>query len=132
MSNAERISMQQMSDQARAGAAWRALDQVAKEIENEYGSLARRLPALLQTNGLGQTLAFLRSKDKQHFKLIYQHLSVWVLVHVGGQGSGDLLEWIIGTSSNHYRRAAVEAAAYALWLRRFAEARGWNSTTEED
>lgn len=130
MSNIEPSSLQQLSDQARASAAWRALDQVTTNQE-EYGSLARRLPALIQTNGLGQTLAFLRSKDKPHFQQIYQHVSVWVLQHVSGQGD-DLLEWIIGASSNSYRRAAVEAAAYALWLRRFAEARGWSSTEKDD
>jgi len=117
---------QRLSDQSRAAQAWQDIGQVRTTSQAEYGSLARKLPALIQVNGLAQTLAFLRSKpDKDHFKLIYRHLDLWVGSHIGAEG--DLLEWIVAQNSAQYRRATTEALAFAMWLRRFAEAKGWKS-----
>ena len=131
MTAEQKPSPQQLSEQARASSAWDVMQQVpSKADKTKYGSLARKLPALIQTNGLGQTLAFLRSKpDKPHFKVLYGHVSNWVIVQVGG--SGDLLEWVIRQNSSQYRRATTEAIAYAMWLRRFAEAEGWGETGGE-
>jgi len=93
-----------------------------------YGPQARRLPTLIQTNGLGQTVAFLKSKpDNRAMQELYSHLSSWVM-----GGDGDLLSAITQWSSDQYRRATAEALAYALWLRRFAEAEGWAEGEEED
>jgi CRISPR-associated protein Cmr5 len=122
-------SRQKLSEQARASSAWKKIAEV-KTNQKEYGTLARRLPALIQTNGLGQTLAFLRSKpDKPHFKILYEHVSDWIVQQVGG--SGDLLEWVIEQRSDQYRRATTEAIVYAIWLRRFAEAKGWGEAGGE-
>lgn len=129
MAQEQKPSRQQLSEQARACHAWDNIEKV-KTNQKEYGTLARKLPALIQTNGLGQTLAFLRSKpDKRHFKMLYQHVSNWVIAQVGG--SGDLLEWVIRQDSSQYRRATTEAIAYAMWLRRFAEAKGWGEAGGE-
>ena len=129
MSREQKLSQQQLSEQARASHAWDNVEKV-RSNQKEYGTLARKLPALLQTNGLGQTLAFIRSKpDKPHFEMLYRHLSDWVVAQMSG--SGDLLEWVIQQDSSRYRRATTEAIAYAMWLRRFAEAKGWGEAGGE-
>jgi CRISPR-associated protein Cmr5 len=125
------VSQRQQSEQARASQAWRCIQSVESQIPNDkekYGSLARQLPSLIQTNGLGQTLAFICSKGKglnnvNHHNLIYIHISEWVIQQL--QGRENLLEWIITEDSDTYRRATTEALSFALWLRRFAEAQGW-------
>ncbi len=97
----------------------------ARKFRAAYGRQARRIPAQIQTNGLGQTLAFLRSKgkgqhDKEH-QAVYNDLSEWVTGQMGWSGS-DLLSKILESDSATYRRATAEAIAYLIWLKRLAEA----------
>ncbi len=132
----------QTTEQQRAQRAWgdvSRLDNESSDKQKKYGSWARGLPALIQTNGLGQALAFLKAKGKndneRHETLLYRHLANWVFFRLtggnnvqplpGNKTTNDLLEWLIHQDSGVYRRATTEALAYALWLRRFAEAKGW-------
>lgn len=129
----------QTTEQERAQSAWANVENIAGKSYNKvYGSQARGLPAMIQTNGLGQTLAFLKAKGKNEdnaYKALYSHLSQWTFARLtggaadqplsGGRTTGDLLEYLIHRDSAVYRRATSEALAYALWLRRFAEAKGW-------
>ncbi len=121
------MSKQQSLEQLRAAAAWAGVGTVKKEtFKDKYGALARSAPADIQCSGLGQILAFWRAKkDKKEadeYVCIYNDVSRWV----GGQlklGDKDLLEWITQTAStSQYRRATAEAIAFAIWLKRFAEA----------
>ncbi len=126
------MNARQTREQQRAANAWQNIEQVEKQAENirkEYSSLARGLPAMIQTNGLGQSLAFLRAKggNDQHkpHSILYLHLSHWLM-----QGSEqDVLEWIIQQNTDAYRLATTEALSYTIWLRRFAEAKGWGEIT---
>lgn len=132
--NAQR-PRQQTLQQRRAADAWAQIEAVAAshngdKFKKEYGSLVRGLPALVQSDGLGQTLAFLRAKaggdeNKVH-AVAYRHLSNWVSTQLTG-GATDLLEWLLRQSTGDYRRATNEAQAYLAWLKRFAEAKGWKS-----
>jgi CRISPR-associated protein Cmr5 len=92
-----------------------------------YGSLARKVPMLVLTNGLGQTLAFLRSKGKDdqsdEHNVLFRHLSAWTLGQVASNaGNQTLLDWVVNNDSTAYRRATTEALASLTWLKRFAEA----------
>jgi CRISPR-associated protein Cmr5 len=132
--------IQQTREQERAAQAWK---NVAEDIGNRteedrqrYGALVRRLPTLVQVNGLGQTAAFLLAKAKGNSNapeaLLYSHISEWTLSQMSEQGSQDLMSWIREQDSDAYRRATTEILAYALWLRRFVEAQGWGESEEED
>ncbi|MGB3220559.1 MAG: type III-B CRISPR module-associated protein Cmr5, partial [Anaerolineae bacterium] len=56
------MSGQPSLEQRRANYAWRRIDEVKKKrFAKKYGQLARSAPADVQTNGLGQTLAFWRA-----------------------------------------------------------------------
>jgi len=123
-------SVQRTREQQRASQAWSDIQEVKEQLQEpaqkEYGSLARRVPTLVITNGLGQTLAYLKAKAKNeqsdHYGLMYRHLSRWTMGTVSPQG-GDLLRWVQGEADSvTYRWATVEALAYLGWLKRFAEA----------
>ena len=158
----------QTLEQKRAKHAWdkirliKGLSQALPDdngaLESEYCSRARGLNAMIQQNGLGTTLGFLKAKGKslrnkqdQPLRdtpgnimynapyLLLQHLSEWMreqqFIPAGNRHDGLLL-WITDTaSSDDYRRATTECLAFGLWLRRFAEAelkeRSENPTTTE-
>jgi len=114
-------------EQQRASAAWHAVTQEVKGqgFAHEYSTLAKGAPADIQTNGLGQTLAFWyakRNKEKAH-ACLFGHVSGWVLKQVDPAATdADLMAWICRVGSEEYRRATVEALAYLVWIKRFAEA----------
>ena len=124
-------SLQQTLEQKRAKKAWEDIQSVARRSEDDfkkkYGSLARRVPMLVLTNGLGQTLAYLRSKGKDdqsnEHNVLFRHLSAWTMRQVApNEKDRALLAWVLNTNSDAYRRATTEALAYLTWLKRFAEA----------
>jgi CRISPR-associated protein Cmr5 len=134
----------QNSEQARGRHAWTSIQEIKglkrKEVEKKYRALARGFNAMLQINGLGQTLAFLGAKSKpdpkkpseknEHYYLL-KHITVWTkenfhahnLSVINDQRIGFLI-WVTdeATSSADYRRATTECLALGSWLRRFAEA----------
>jgi CRISPR-associated protein Cmr5 len=102
---------------------------------SDYQSLAKHAPAHIQINGLGQTLAFWRSKRKDkngNLKpegLIYEDVSAWVCERMGvnwkhtpNSRDEHLLVYLTKCSTADYRRATVETMAFLNWLKRFAEA----------
>ncbi len=143
--NEQPCSRRQNSEQKRGQQAWCNIQDIKsrdanskdKKLEKEYRSLARGLNAMIQINGLGQTLGFLKAKGKgeekrPHYQLLL-HLTNWMQdsehfkvsnSDVMRRGYDGLLQWVIdpGTSSDDYRRATTECLAFGVWLRRFAEA----------
>ena len=126
-------SLQRTLEQERAQQAWACVREVTnkpQEFKKKYGSLARKVPMLVLTNGLGQTLAFLKAKGKNdpadEHTVLFRHLSSWVLSQVAPStttSNGDLLlQWVLQNDSAAYRRATMEALAFLAWLKRFAEA----------
>lgn len=119
------MPLQQTKEQERAKQAWVDIREVKGQgYEGKYGSLARKFPVLVLTNGLGHALAFLRAKGKEHHQNLYRHFSVWVTseIYDSVPGTNGLMEKIIEDDSNTYRRATTEALAFAVWIKRFAEA----------
>ncbi len=123
-------------EQKRAQKAWEQVGEVASEggkLGENYRSLVRKTPAMIKTNGLGQTLAFLLSKSKEGESgaegKLYKHLGDWLLggespLPLSGSGTGSsLMEKVVSLDSALYRQATREALAYLGWLKRFAEAR---------
>ncbi len=132
----------QNSDQQRAKAAWDNIHSIKEKLgekeQKEYRSLARGLNAMVQINGLGQTLGFLHAKggakkqenkENAHYYLL-SHLTSWMhsrftetIAEVTVEQNEGLLDWIIiVASSTDYRRATTECLAFGSWLNRFAEA----------
>ncbi len=143
----QRETRRQNSEQERGRQAWDnilAMRNLSDKEQKEYRSWARGLNAMIQINGLGQTLGFLKAKgkdkDKQgkpapnaHFYLL-GHLTHWMHGHFNPaivdyvieqptSKNDGLLDWVTRTASSaDYRRATTECIAFGSWLRRFAEA----------
>lgn len=111
-------------DRRRASAAWANIQTVKSlNFQAKYGSLARKMPTLIQVNGLGQTLAFLRAKangDDRHARM-FNHISQWVCGRLGN-GTENLLNRVLNMDSQTYRLATSETLAFLQWIKRFAEA----------
>jgi CRISPR type III-B/RAMP module-associated protein Cmr5 len=128
-------SQRQTTEQLRAVQAWEAITEIEQEsdkVKGKYGTLARGLPAMIQTNGLAVTAAFLASKplgengkNREHERML-AHLGMRLDLVLGN--GGDLMAFIRGASTDQYRRATAEIITYATWLKRYAEAKGWKSS----
>jgi CRISPR-associated protein Cmr5 len=122
------MSQQQTLQQKRAAHAWQCIEKVDRNHKNDckkYGSLVRGLPAMIQGNGLATSLAFLLAKGKKEHELAYEHLASWLKDEFPMNGQ-DLMIWLLAQPSPTYRQVMSESLAYLTWLKRFAEAKGWN------
>lgn len=115
-------SRQRSLEQERANRAWQCVQEV-KDRRGEYRALARGAPADIQTNGLGQTLAFWRAKGNSEHLQLLEHVSAWLHTRLDLRARPDIVKWIATeASSDDYRRATVETMAFLGWVKRFAEA----------
>jgi CRISPR-associated protein Cmr5 len=128
-------STQQTLEQRRAARAWQCVEEAKQQqdvVKKKYSTMARKLPSLIQVNGLGQSLAFVYSKAKfeernrgeeaQANELIFNQVSDWVKGELRISGDKNLLKILVERKSDFYRRATAEAIAFLNWLKRFAEA----------
>jgi CRISPR-associated protein Cmr5 len=94
----------------------------------EYKSYVKKIPMMIKSNGLGATLAFVKSKQKKEaYNLIYTQLSEWLTTNIitapllPKNTNFDLVNEVISKDSSEYRTIAIETLALFNWLRRFAE-----------
>ncbi|QPC80934.1 type III-B CRISPR module-associated protein Cmr5 [Phototrophicus methaneseepsis] len=131
-------TIRQTLEQERASSAWRDIETVTNDQQQKkYGTLARKLPTMIQMNGLGTTLAFLMAKGKSKsddgHTLIFNHLSKWVLSKIEPAGKyKDLMVLVRNVETDVYRRATTEAIEYGIWLKRYVEAKDWGSADGDD
>ena len=145
----------QNMEQKRGRQAWSYIEFIQLEsqrrrsdtLQKEYRTRVSQLNTMIQINGLGQTLGFLKSKKEQRksksgkplppnaYDYLLYHLTQWMsslfpLPDPGPtspdavpQGYDGLLRWIMHEArSADYRRVTTECLAFGIWLRRFAEA----------
>ena len=91
----------------------------------KYKSYVKKIPVIIKTNGLGNTLAFIKSKKDSVYDIIYGQLSDWLRQDNSGAPllptDRDLLEFILQMDSLQYRQMTTECIALFSWLRRLAE-----------
>lgn len=124
-------------EQGRANFAYEKVLEAQKILEKsdkKYKSYVKKIPMLIKSNGLGSTLAYIKSKIKSNeegkiseegkvYGLIYEHITEWLkndekkLVRI----EGDLVKAVISWPSAEYRAVTNEVLAFLNWLRRFAE-----------
>lgn len=113
-------------EQDRAKKAWEFISEIKKEdkkLQKEYKSYVKKAPSLILSNGLGNTLAFWRSKSSKAYEKLYDQINRWFQIKNPGKGE-NILEWIISekTSSLEVLKETREVLALLEWMRRFAEA----------
>ncbi|MCS7213889.1 MAG: type III-B CRISPR module-associated protein Cmr5 [Candidatus Calescibacterium sp.] len=129
-------------EKGRAEFAYRCVEQAIQNLpeikkQKEYRSYVRKIPQMIISNGLGQTLAFVFAKKKNGnaYDLIYRQLTdylksdavVWKKMP---DDKNELIKWIISLKSYDYRHVTEEILAFLNWLKRFAE--GMIETEEEE
>lgn len=123
----------QKLEQGRATFAFneveRSINDSSIPIDN-YASYIKKMPSMIQVNGLGQALAFYFSKssggsrDAKAYKSIYESIGKW-LAETYPQYFTDLdnnyyyIKAIIDTNSADYRLLTVETMALLDWMKRF-------------
>ena len=117
-----------MIENGRAKDAFEKVRQLSTEELEHYVSYIRKMPMMIKTNGLAQTLAFYLSANKREYQIVYKHLSSWVMqpdtkkrLGLDKQKANDLMEATIALESADYRTLTVEIMAYLEWLKRFSE-----------
>lgn len=116
-------------EQRRAEAAARAVSSVSKDQAEAYAKFIRKVPSMLTTQGLGQTVAYLRSKqDQRTAKDALKHLRKWLTSSDGligwPEGDDDAFQAQIAQCDNaSYYLALGEAITYVGWLKRLSQAR---------
>jgi CRISPR-associated protein Cmr5 len=121
-------------EKGRAEFAYRCVEKAIEifkdnsKKQKEYKSYARKIPTMILSNGLGQTLAFIKAKSEKGnaYDLIYQQLTEYMKSDQTArikmpQEENDLVEWVISCNSSTYRYITQEILAFLNWLKRFAE-----------
>lgn len=110
----------QTQEQQRAKYAWVRV----KEQDTDYRNLAKSAPALVMSNGLMQTLAFLEGKGKDHHRALLGHLLGWLQEKgmVQHEDFARAMDDLAQKESLEYQRATEETLALLKWLRHLADA----------
>lgn len=101
--------------------------QLDKTRQAELRRYITQIPALIHMNGLGQAMAFYRSKGEgSSHDMIYQLLGDWLCLQPAGRvfdgKDKDLLRAITSADMFRYMAAQSEALALLEWLKKFAAA----------
>lgn len=113
-------------EQGRAKYAFEAVNGISRngseDLKKKYKSVAKKLPVLIKTNGLGQTLAFIKERNQGYDKL-YDQIGNWLQTEDAKKlvPQGELVERIIRLQSPVYRQVTVETLALLNWIRRFVD-----------
>jgi CRISPR-associated protein Cmr5 len=102
-----------------------------KDTAKRFKAYANSLPAMIQTSGLGQSLAFAKAKgnskgpEAMAWLAIYKALDIWLQqqhIWPDFKGDSDVLALLVQGDQMQYRRAQAEAQALLVWLKQFARA----------
>lgn len=124
-------------EQGRAKYAFEAVTGISqtkeKKLKESYKPAAKKLPVLIKTNGLGQTLAFIKERNLGYDKL-YDQIGNWLQTEdaKGLVPQGELVEQVIQLQSPVYRQVTVETLALLNWIRRFVDGLMKDVEVEDD
>jgi len=118
-------------EKGRAEFAYKCVENAIEKLKDkskDYKSHVKKILSMILSNGLGQTLAFIKakSKDGNAYELIYEQLTNYIKSECPSrikmpQDKNDLVEWVIGLKSIHYSYVTEELLSFLNWLKRFAE-----------
>ncbi len=113
-------------EQGRAKYAFCVVNDVSQiesdDLKKKYKTAAKKIPVLIKTNGLGQSLAFIKKRNDGYDKL-YEQIGNWIQTEDAKQlvPSGELVEEVIQLQSPVYRQVTIETLALLNWIRRFVD-----------
>ena len=113
----------------RAKFAYECVDKVEdKPFKENYKSYVKKIPTLIQVNGLAGTFAFIfskkgeGSKQKEAYKIIYEQVDNWLKKNYKKNNDEELIKWIVNIEDPKlYKAITIEVLALFSWLKRFVE-----------
>ena len=119
-------------ENGRAAYAFEQVDQFVRankeETVKEYRSYLKKMPAMIQVNGFGQTMAFAYAKGGKAYTAIYQQISEWLKERHGSQlrkvdnsGQQELVQVLVNMDSSDYRVLSTETLSLLQWMSRFVD-----------
>lgn len=124
------LSIRQKIEKGRAEYAFECVNKVKDQnFARDYRSYIKKIPSMILSNGAGQTLAFIKSKQKNEaYGVIYKQINEYfknkdIPKIPMPEGKNDILvDWIVSCDSKtEYRYITTELLALFNWLRRFVE-----------
>jgi len=110
-------------EQRRASHALKSIKSMNDRDTGHYTSYVSSLPATIITNGLGQALSMLETKDESAHKLLLKHITDWLKLRISELGSrASVVDSLMQSDQKIYLEAQYEALAYLSWLKQFARA----------
>ncbi len=120
-------------DQKRAQNAYNIVETFAthgnSEDKAKFKTLVLKFPAMILQNGLLAGLAFIQHKDKTTGQRVFKAYNDWLTQHANWinwaeTGDGNVVARLCHSKMTveRYRHVTREALAYAIWLKRAAEA----------
>ncbi len=112
-------------EQTRAGLAFEhvcAVQQADETARRKYATIVHKLPALLVSAGLCQTLHFVKSRTEAEGRLLDHLAAQLTRVSDRVRTGDDLLARVREAELSEYVRLTDEAMACAAWYRRMVQA----------
>ncbi len=94
-----------------------------KSFESRYSTLAKKLPAMINQNGLLTTLAFLKSKGESEHEQIIGDICKYLSRRFGNESLSyeSLIKRLLESDITMYLFYTQEVLSFAVWLKRIAE-----------
>lgn len=131
-------------EQKRAEYAYKIVEKIkAQSHASDFSSLVSKIPSYILTNGLGNTLAFLFSKGKEHHLVTAGLMADWILrkwkivstsgfdtlnddwIFNSGEVKGKLDDILKGLvlelNLYHYSVVTDELLSLFVWIKRFSD-----------
>ena len=110
-------------ENGRAAFAYKCAEKgAALKGRKEYKSYVKKIPMLIKINGLGATVAFMKSKGGTYGD-IYKQLTDWFKQEENPLKFDvkELAKDLCEMDSQQYKAITTETLALFTWIRRFAE-----------
>lgn len=101
------------------------LDEDRDKDEKKMKSYCRKLPILIKTNGLIDTLCFIKGKgkkEKNEYSYIYEWIQNWFEEMEYCNCEKDIIEKLLELNNNQYYIYTIEAMEISNWYKKNAEA----------
>jgi CRISPR-associated protein Cmr5 len=103
---------------AKAEIIMKKIQNIQNELDEKFVNFLKGLPAMIMQNGLGQTIAYLQTKDKKEQKVA--DLFGLLLVLEGEASNTKLMDRILSDTPEKYTLRQRDAIEYAGWMKKFA------------
>lgn len=115
--------MMQTLSQRRAAKALELLNAIPEKGDKraEFRQFCKGFPTMVLKNGLGQALAFIKTKQDRKYENIYNTLNAWLRDELK-LVNADVFREINTKSSKEYMEIQAESLRFLEWVKRYENA----------